>query len=156
MKCRPINQKKHVSVYINNIRQRSCAINFKATAANCFSFLSFFPDAGKYLHLVGLGGCRGDEWQSEDGDWPKFKERQSLDACAMACAKNDDCSAFHVLREDEAKKTFECLLFDHDDVITVPRLGGACFELEDQPDGVEEKEVEVKIGKILLSTAKKA
>ena len=104
-------------------------------------------DAGKYLHPVGPGGCRGEEWASDDGDWPKWKGRQTFDACALACAKDDDCSAIHVLREDEEEKTFECLLFDHDDVIAVGALGGGCFELEDEPQGVEEKEADVEIGK---------
>ena len=105
-----------------------------------------FKDGDQYLHEVGPGGCRGDDWDFED--WPHFLGRQTFDQCALKCAKDDDCTAFHVLRP--SGKTFECLHFGHDIVISVRGLGGACYKLEDEKSDVEDEEVEVtKIGKKL-------
>eukprot|EP00095_Tigriopus_kingsejongensis_P011320 maker-scaffold1444_size41037-snap-gene-0.7 protein:Tk11320 transcript:maker-scaffold1444_size41037-snap-gene-0.7-mRNA-1 annotation:"sarcalumenin isoform x2" len=95
---------------------------------------------GKYLIALGHGGCRGDEWN--DAPWPKFLGRQTLNRCASKCAQDPDCTAIHVLRKEG--RTYECLHFDvdHDEIVLVQGLGGACYKLDDElpseEDDVEE------------------
>ena len=55
-------------------------------------------EGGLYLNLVGAGGCRGTKWD-RDPRWPKFLGRETLDACAAKCARDDACTAIHALRQ---------------------------------------------------------
>jgi hypothetical protein len=102
---------------------------------------------GKYLKLIGDGGCRGKDWNK--GVFPVDQGRKSLEACAKAC-KDNKCTAFHVLHEEKAK--YDCLLFGHTNVLAVLGLGGQCYTLSDKAptvakathDFTKEKEREVK------------
>ena len=42
------------------------------------------------------------------------------------------------MKPEEGK--FDCLLFGHREVISVPRLGGVCYTFSDQPPQDEENE----------------
>lgn len=95
------------------------------------------PDDGKYLKQIGIGGCRGKNWDKKN--CPKFLGRRTLDTCAMECRKSDFCTAFHILKPD-ADQTFDCLLFSHKDVVAVKGLGGVCYTFSDNPPGQEDED----------------
>ncbi len=95
------------------------------------------------MNDVGPGGCRGPGWDL--GKWPKVFANESLDSCAMKCARTDDCNAIHIL--DRGGGAFECLHFGHEEVINVPRLGGFCYEVDDDRKVTPDEEAKVeKIG----------
>ena len=81
-----------------------------------------------YLHEVGPGGCRGDGW-SDGETWPKFHGRVTFNKCALLCAQDQECTAIHILRPGGG--LVECLHFTHDHPVNVPRLGGFCYEMDD-------------------------
>ena len=104
-----------------------------------FSYMPhlFLIDDGKYLKQIGIGGCRGKNWDKKN--CPKFSGRRTLDGCANECRKSDFCTAFHILKPDESQK-FDCLLFSHHDVIAVKGLGGVCYSFSDNAPGQDEDE----------------
>ena len=91
---------------------------------------------GKYIVQVGEGGCRGKNWNNPP--YPVNQGRLSKTNCAKVCIENG-CSAFHMLYEEE-DGTAECFLFGHQNVLTVPRLGGQCFALSDQKPLMKDEE----------------
>ena len=94
-----------------------------------------FSDDGKYLTKIGIGGCRGKNWNTKN--CPKFSGRKTLDQCATECRKSDFCTAFHILKP-EKDQTFDCLLFSHKEVIAVKGLGGVCYTFSDNLPQQEE------------------
>ncbi len=114
--------------------------------------MSYADGKGLYLNLVGEGGCRGPKWD-KDPRWPRFTGRETLDQCASKCADDDDCTAIHVLRPDDTDGTVECLHFRHDKVMSVPRLGGHCYEMDDDmehEDDHSDDGAQVEIGEELV------
>ena len=117
-----------------------------------------FSDDGKYLTKIGIGGCRGKNWNTKN--CPKFSGRKTLDQCATECRKSDFCTAFHILKP-EKDQTFDCLLFSHKEVIAVKGLGGVCYTFSDNlpqqeeddeagiddHDAEEEEDAETEYGK---------
>ena len=96
---------------------------------------------GKYITEVGAGGCRGKNWNLPP--YPVNQGRLSKTNCAKVCIEKG-CTAFHLLHEEE-DGTSECFLFGHSNVLTVPRLGGACYSLSDtKPEVGVESEVVVE------------
>jgi len=101
---------------------------------------------GKYIVEVGVGGCRGKNWNTPP--YPINQGRLSKSNCAKVCIENG-CSAFHMLYEED-DGTAECFLFGHNNVLTVARLGGQCYALSDnkpsnelieEDDSEEEQEI---------------
>merc|ERR1711892_1388782 len=83
---------------------------------------------GKFVVEVGLGGCRGKNWNQPP--YPVNQGRLSKANCAKVCLKSE-CSAFHMLHpEDDG--TAECFLYGHEELIPVKGLGGTCFTLSDK------------------------
>merc|ERR1712106_831308 len=83
---------------------------------------------GKFVVEVGLGGCRGKNWNQPP--YPVNQGRLSKANCAKVCLKSE-CSAFHMLHpEDDG--TAECFLYGHEELIPVKGLGGTCYTLSDK------------------------
>eukprot|EP00096_Caligus_rogercresseyi_P016521 TRINITY_DN920_c0_g1_i3.p1 TRINITY_DN920_c0_g1~~TRINITY_DN920_c0_g1_i3.p1 ORF type:complete len:1395 (-),score=386.10 TRINITY_DN920_c0_g1_i3:125-4309(-) len=105
----------------------------------------------KYLVKVGEGGCRGQGWS--EGDWPKWFVNRDTYECAKTCLKSKgQCTAIHVLERemlDGGEPLSECLLFNHKKVTAVPRLGGNCYKLMDNPH--EEEEIDESLTEVSFS-----
>merc|ERR1711892_1592672 len=102
---------------------------------------------GQFVVEVGLGGCRGKNWNQPP--YPVNQGRLSKANCAKVCLKSE-CSAFHMLHpEDDG--TAECFLYGHEELIPVKGLGGTCYTLSDKApsaagsddDDSEEEEQEI-------------
>ena len=80
--------------------------------------------------LVGEGGCRGDDWDSDN--WPKpIKGDKTADECGSECYKNAKCTGFHLTKASKKKSAEKrsCSLYGHEDYVAVKGLGGECYQI---------------------------